>query len=474
MTSMLRNTLLSLRDAAVTAGPFLLLGLLLVAVAYWWLDPTPPRRVTLATGVPQGAYAEFGRRYAALLEQHGVKVELRNTQGAAENAALLRDEHSAVDIGFAQGGAPDAADDGLVSLGSMFHEPLWLFYREDSARRLLGARAPGTGAAHAATAAPRGRGAAATLESLAQLAGWKLNVGAAGSGVPPLMDRLLEANHLAPGAVELSRLTLTPAVMALLDGRIDALVMASAPESLMVRMLLQTPGVRLASFAQAEAYARRFPFMSHVVLPRGVADLAADIPPQDVHLLAPTATLVARPSLHPALMQLFMQAAQQVHGSAGWFQRKGEFPTPANAERPIAPEAQRFFREGTPWLQRYLPFWLANLLDRMWIVLVAIIAVLLPLSRVIPPLYQFRVRSRVFRWYGQLRAVEEASAERPAAELLRELEDIEARVGRVHIPLSYADELYALRSHIQMVRRRLQDSARLPAAAGAGLEAAMP
>jgi len=175
-----------------------------------------------------------------------------------------------------------------------------------------------------------------------------------------------------------------------------------------------------------------------------------------VRLVAPTATLVARATLHPALAQLFAQAAQQVHGGPGWFQRKGEFPNAADAERHVHAEAVRVYRDGVPWLQRYLPFWLANLADRMWVVLLAIVAVLLPLSRVVPPLYQFRIRSRVFRWYGQLREVEAALDQRPRAELLKELDEIEAHVGRVTVPLSYADELYALRGHIQLVRRRLQ------------------
>lgn len=458
MPAALKNSLLTLRDLAITAGPFLLLGLLLLALAYWVLDPTPPRHVTLATGAPQGAYTEFGHRYAALLEKHGIRVEIRTTQGAAENAALLRDPDSGVDIGFAQGGAADVQDDGLLSLGSVFYEPLWLFYRDDSARRLL----PKPARAAAGAAEPP------ALTSLAQLAGWKLNVGAPGSGVPPLMERLLQANGVAPSALTLGKQPLTPAVVELLAGRVDALVMASAPESHMVQMLLRTPGIRLASLSQAEAYARRFPFISHVVLPRGVADLASDTPAQDVHLIAPTATLVARESLHPALMQLFVQAAQQVHGQPGWFQHKGDFPSAQNTEWPLAAEAQRFYKTGTPWLQRYLPFWLANLLDRMWFALVAIVAVLLPLSKVVPPLYQFRVRSRVFRWYGQLRVVEEAVERRPALELLRELEDIEARVGRVQIPLSYADQLYDLRSHIQLVRRRLRE--RLPATTAAADE----
>ncbi len=443
MPKALQNTLLSLRELLLTAGPFVLLAVALLAAAYGVLQPNPPRQVVLATGVAQGAYAEFGKRYAELLAQHGITVTLRATQGAAENLALLRDPASGVDLGFVQGGADrprdgdEAPESGLVSLGSVFYEPVWLFYREDSARRLL-----------------KGR----PLDSLTQLAGWTLNVGAAGSGVPPLVDRLLEANRIAPGTIQLTRQPTTPAVVDLLEGRIDALVLASAPESLMVQMLLQTPGIALFSFAQAEAYSRRFPFVSPVLLPRGVVDLARDLPPADVRLVAPTATLVARQSLHPALVQLFVQAAQQVHGGPGWFQRKGDFPNAATIERPLAAEAQRVYRSGPPWLQRYLPFWLANLADRMWVVLLAIIAVLIPLARVVPPLYQFRIRRRVFRWYGQLREVEQAQGSRPAAALLGELDAIEAHVGQVSVPLSYADELYALRSHIQMVRRRLQQA----------------
>jgi hypothetical protein len=224
----------------------------------------------------------------------------------------------------------------------------------------------------------------------------------------------------------------------------------------MVQMLLATPGIRVFDFTQAEAYARRFPFLSPVVLPRGVVDLARDRPPADVKLVAPTATLVARQELHPALVQLFVQAAQQVHGGAGWFQRPGDFPNAVDNERPLAAEAQRLYRSGVPWLQRYLPFWLANLIDRMWVVVLSIVAVLIPLSRVIPPLYELRVRSRVFRWYGQLRALEDDAARRPREALLAELDAMEERVQRVSVPLSYADELYALRSHIQWVRRRLQ------------------
>jgi TRAP-type uncharacterized transport system substrate-binding protein len=433
----MRQQLTSLRLALATAGPFVALALALLVLAYLMLDPTPPRRVTLATGVAQGAYAQFGQRYAERLSRHGITVTQRGTQGAAENLALLRDPNAGVDIAFVQGGAAEAGDrDTLRSLGSMFHEPVWLFYRADSARRLL--------------KQPR-------LDRLAQLQGWRVNIGAPGSGVPHLARRLFEANGIdMSGGLALAEQPITPAVAELLEGKLDAVVLASAPESLIVQMLLRTPGIALFDFAQAEAYTRRFGFLAAVTLPRGVVDLAADQPPHDVRMVAPTATLVARDALHPALAQLFVQAAREVHGESGWFQRKGEFPNANDGERELHPEAERFYRNGVPWLQRYLPFWMANLIDRMWLALLSIVAVLLPLSRVVPPLVELRIRSRVFRWYGQLRAIEAASEQRTPTELLGELDTIDRKVSAVQVPLSYADELYALKSHIQLVRRRLQ------------------
>lgn len=447
MPRSLRLALLTLRDLFITAGPVVLLAVALLAGAYWTLKPTPPKVVTLATGQDHSGYAEFGRRYAAWLGQHGIEVRLRATQGTAENLALLRDPSSDVDVAFVQGGADtmqplpgEQKDDGLLALGGLFHEPVWLFYREDSARR---------------------RGGAPAIDAISDLRGWRVNVGGEGSGVPNLMARILEANRVDPSALDLRRLGQTPAVMALLDRRIDAVVFASAPDAPMVQMLLLTPGIRLFDFVQAEAYARRHPFLEPVILPRGVVDLARDLPRADVRLIAPTAMLVAREDVHPALMQLFAQAARAIHGDAGWFQKRGEFPSDRSLEWPLAREAERTLKSGTPWLQRYLPFWLANLVDRMWLVLLSIVAVLIPLSRVVPPLYEFRVRSRIFRWYAQLRGIEEqlaSGADRGA--LQARLDELDALVGRITVPLSYADELYSLRSHIQLVRRRLGDAAR--------------
>lgn len=446
----LKSLLLALRDLIPAAAPFVLLSLVLMALAYWALDPTPPRRLVLATGAEQSAYEVMGRRYRDALAPFGIQVELRRSAGSAENLQLLQAPDSDVDVAFMQGGTwqppPGETEDssGLVSLGSLFHEPVWLFYREDSARRLLGR--------------PR-------LDAIGELRGWRLNAGSEGSGVRLLADRVLELNGLSQADLQLSHLANTPAVVELLESRIDAMVFVSAPDSPLIQMLLQTPGIRLFSFVQAQAYARKLPYLSAVTLPRGVVDLSRDIPAEDVHLIAPTATLAARADVHPALVQLLMQAAARIHGEPGWFARSGEFPNALDTDLPVSAEAHRFLKSGAPWLQRYLPFWLSNLIDRMWVALLSIIAVLIPLSRLVPPVYEFRVRSRVFRWYARLRDVEEAAA-RPdpdRAALMAALDEVEGRVSHISVPLSYADELYALRQHIDLVRSRVRGEAPLAA-----------
>jgi TRAP-type uncharacterized transport system substrate-binding protein len=453
MTQAIRFSLVTLRALLASAGPFILLAAGLLALAYWWLDPNPPKNIRLATGPAQSAYAEFGTRYAKALSGSGIKVQLVPSEGSSDNLQMLRDGRA--DLGFVQGGSNEsqgANESGIESLGSLFVEPLWLFYQADAAA---------------------GLSSDGVLNSLPQLAGLRVNVGTPGSGVPLLMDKLFDANRVDVGAIKLSRLEQTPATVAFLNGEMDALVFASAPESPMVQMLLQTPGVKLMDFAQNEAYSRRFSFLAPVLLPRGVVDLAGNLPPQDVRLVAPTTTLLAREGVHPAILQLFSQASLKIHGAASWFSRAHEFPTAANAEFPLATEAERTIRNGVPLLQRYLPFSLANLMERMWLALGIIIAVLLPLARIVPPLYQFRIRSRVFRWYGRLKTIEDQltaippkqqAASQPVApektpefisRLLSELDELEAHVAKVTVPLSYADELYSLRNHIDHLRIKL-------------------
>lgn len=431
--------------ALTEAGPLLLGALLLAAAAVLWaawavLQPTPVKRLVIATGPADGAYEDFAKRYLAPLQAQGLQVELRPTQGSNENLALLRDARSGVQAAFVQGGAASAPADGagtaLLSLGSVAVEPLWVFYRDDAARRLNAGAAPA---------------------SLAQLAGWRIDTGPEGGGTGVLFRQLAAASGLPLLPLPPDMRAAVHGVVDLVQGRVDALVLVSAAEAPLVQYLLHTPGVRLLDFAQAEAYARLFPFLRALRLPRGVVDLASDEPPQDVQLVATTAALAVRADLHPALQQLLLQAARQAHAQPGWFQRGGDFPQPGANELPLAAEAERYYRGGPPWLQHYLPFWLANFVDRMWIVLLPLLAALLPLSRVVPPLVTLRLRSRVYRWYEHLRAIEKA-LDAPGADLasLRsQVDKLDAQTENIGLPLSFTNELYDLRGHIHMVRKRI-------------------
>ncbi|HBZ07937.1 MULTISPECIES: TAXI family TRAP transporter solute-binding subunit [Massilia] len=428
-------SLISLRDLLVASGPTIVLVALACFIAYLVVDPAPPRQVRLATGQENSAYETFGQQYAKELKRDDIAVSVQRSLGSKEN--LERLQRGEADIAFVQSGSTseEGAEQGeLVSLGSLFTEPVWLFLRAD-----------------------------VKAKSLTGLRGLRINLGPEGTGVPNLFRQVLAVNGIEPAELTLGALENTPATVELLAGRIDGLVFSSAPEAPLIQMLLQTPGIRLFNFDQAEAYTRRLPFLTHVVLPRGIVDLGRDIPAQDYHLIAPTATLVAREDLHPALVDLFVKAAGKIHGGAGWFQQQGQFPSPKYTEIPVAPEAAKYYRDGPPLLQRYMSFWLANLFDRLWVVVVALAALVIPLSKIVPPLYVWRVRSRVYRWYGELRAVEQAVENVPEdqrrfvrEDLVRRLDDIETRVNHISIPLAYADELYRLRSHIAFVRERVR------------------
>jgi TRAP-type uncharacterized transport system substrate-binding protein len=446
----IRVALVSVRDLLLTAGPFVLIAIALLVAAYAILDPTPPRRVVLATGPELSAYARWGELYAAELRRFGIQVELRYTLGSLQNRRLLRDAKENVDVAFVQGGSNDATQpanekkkeemEELVSLGTIAYDPVWIFYRADSAKKL---------------------NKEALLHGVAQLRGWQVNVGVRGSGTPGIMNRILAANSVERDELKRTNLDETSAVVSLLEGNLDAAVLVSAPESQMVQMLLQTPGVRLYEYHQAESYARRYPFLSPVILPRGVVDIARDVPAEDVTLIATTTSLLARDDIHPALVQLFVQAASRIHSGPGWIARAGTFPNAQQGEFPLAKDAARYYQSGPPLLQRYLPFWLANLIDRMWVALFSIIAVLIPLSRLVPPLYEFRIRSRIFRWYRNLRQIESDHelGEKSAPELLGALDKLETRVAAIAVPLSYTDEVYTLRTHIELVRERLKSAA---------------
>jgi TRAP transporter TAXI family solute receptor len=434
MMAKIKAGLLSLRDLFATAWwIFLIVGIGFV-IAYQFVQPAPPKKITITTGSDSGAYYQFANRYATILARNGITLEVKTSAGSLQNIERLKNDEA--QIGFVQGGVlepksdqDDAEESGLLSLGSMFYEPVWVFYRGDKA-----------------------------LERLTDLRGKRIAIGQEGSGVRQLAQQLLTANEI-PGGENLLALSGLKAAEELQQGRIDAAFVIAAEKAPVIQVLLRSPGIRVMSFSQAGAYQRRFPFLTKLTFPHGVADLVRDFPPEDVKLLAPTANLIVRDDLHPALQSLLLQAASEVHGQSGFFQDVGEFPSYKDRMLPLSPEAGRYFKSGAPFLQRYLPFWLAVLIDRLFVLLIPVIALLIPLLKVAPAIYNWRVRSKVFRCYGELKFLEDDLSHHfdPAklADYRNRLDALEEEAVQLSVPLAFTDLVYTLREHVNLVRRIL-------------------
>ena len=421
---------------------------LLVVAALGWLtlraaDPAPPSTLVISAASKGSPYHRLAERYAATFARNGVKLEIRESNGSVANVAALESPSSGVDAGFVQGGliAPSEAA-GLHSLGRVAYEPLWVFYNGE-----------------------------AKLERLADLKGKRVLVGPAGGGTNGLALKLLEANGVTPANTRLINRELPDTVDMLAKGEADAGFLVLAAEARTVQRLLATPGVKLMSFSNADAYAQKFPFLSKLELREGVVDLGRRIPPADTTLIATTAAVLVRDSTHRAMVNLLAQALHEVHGSpaqdaaghAALFQRPGEFPTSVDPEFAMSDEAKRVYRSGAPFLQRYVPFWLATMIDRLLLSMVVVLPLLVPLSKIGPQVYRWTVRRRLLHWYGALKQLEASSKASSSPgdreTLLAELDRIDAAVDTIPIPLGFADQHYELRQHIDTVRNRLTQRA---------------
>jgi TRAP transporter TAXI family solute receptor len=426
----LRAKFVSIRDLLATAWPIILITAIGFVVAYQFVEPAPPRRISISTGGETGAYHAYARRYAELLALNGITLEVRTSTGSQQN--LERVKNGEDDIAFVQGGVEETGDgeSGLRSLGSVSYEPVWVFYRS-----------------------------ATRINKLYQLSAKRIAVGEEGSGIRGLALQLLEANEIAANSRNLLPVAGLNAAEALQQGKIDAAFIVATQEAPVVQVLLRSPGVAVMSFSQADAYARRFPFLSKIVLPRGVVDLVRDTPPRDTVLLATTANVIVRDGLHPALASLLLQAMTEVHGKSGFFQRAGEFPAYKDHSFALSDEAKRYYSSGPPLLQRYLPFWIAVLVERLFVLILPIVILLLPLLKVAPSIYNWRVRSRIFRCYGDLKFLENELRRgydrSRQEEYLARLDRIEEDACSRSIPLSFSDLFYTLREHIKLVRGEL-------------------
>lgn len=384
----------------------------------------------MATGSETGAYHAFGKLYAERFRKEGIELSLRSTAGSTENLSLIGDPSRNVPVAFIQGGVATAVQHPeLLSLGSVYFEPLWVFVRGD-----------------------------APIGQLTDLAGRKLAVGGSGSGTRTLALKLLAENGVIGETATIFDLGGPDAAAALKRGDVDAAFFITSATSETIRDLVASPGIQLTSFGRAEAYLRRHRYLSAVTLPRGAVDLARDLPRRDIVLLAPTATVVANPDLHPALIDLFLLTMRDAHRSGGLLEAPGDFPSGKFVTFPMEPAAERFYERGPPFLQRYLPFWAANLIDRLKIMILPLLTLLYPLFKILPPMYNWRMRARVNRWYRDLQALDDRvrSGAISNGDARAEIDRIEQAVEQVTVPAGFASSAYTLRLHIDFLRHRIE------------------
>jgi TRAP-type uncharacterized transport system substrate-binding protein len=417
----------------------MLLGLVVLLAAGIWmvgrhLLPPPPKVVVMSTGASDGAYHGFALRYREILARHGVTLKLVQSSGAVENLERLKKREGGVQLALVQGGIGDETTaPGIVTLGSLFYEPFWIFVRD-----------------------------AGTDVGPGVLAGKRIAIGVPGSGTRAVALQAAVPAGLDKPPTVLVDLGGTAAADALTKGDVDAAFFIYAPEAPAIERLVRTPGIRLLSQPRAEAFVRRLPFMRIVTLPPGLLDLEANIPPTEIRLLATTAHLLAADDIHPAVVELMLDAARQVHGKGGLLNGPGEFPAPFDLSFALSPDADRYYKGGRPALRRYLPFWAAVWIERTVFFVIPLLALAIPIFHYFPALWRWRARRNVYRWYGELKDIDRA-ARRGEGDLrahLARLDEIDNRLDRVWVPLGFANELYTLRMHLRMVQEMVQESVR--------------
>ncbi len=420
--------LLSRRGRFSVALVIFALAVAAIWAAAHFLKPAPPRQIVLASGLEDGLPHQYAKRYAEILAREGVAVEERLTGGAGDNLRLLEDPNSGVDIAFTQGGIakyPEADD--VVMLASLYYVPMWIFYR-----------------------------GADTLNHVNQLRNHRVAIGVAGSGARSLAKSVFALNGLTSDTMTMLPLSNTAALRALQSGTVDAAVFVDRAQNQAVWSALHDPNLKLLSYGHADAYPRLLPYITKLTLPTGVIDVAHDIPEEEVALIGTKEMLAARDGLHPALVDLLLDAAREIHGEQGFFEDAADFPGTARVDLRVSKDADRHKRFGPSLLYQYLPFWLATLAERAIIILLPLAAVLFPIFNYLPQFLRWRARSRIYRWYGELSLLERDVATRtgtlPTEKWLADLDRIERAVARLRTPAAFASESYTLREHIGMVR----------------------
>lgn len=420
------------REMLEAVLPSLLMIGLALFFAYKFIDPAPPKKIVIATGDADLNYNAFASIYGVYLKKEGITLEVRRTSGDLENLRLLKNTDSGVDMAFIQDGVASSEGAGsLLSLGSLYYQPLWVFCRCKA------------DAAH-----------------LSDLRGKRIAIGSKGEGSELLARNILQASGVNDANSRLLNIGGEAAIQKLLYKQVDAVLFVDVPFSESVSQLVNHPTIRLMTLDTAEALARQFSYLHHLVLPEGALNLKRNLPLHDVQLVAPTATLVVKEDMHPALVYLMMKIISQVHGGASILNAKGEFPSAKDTDFQVSTQALNFYKSGLPFIDKYLPFWAATFVNRTLIVLLPLLALLIPLTKIVPMVYVWLVKRKLFRYYGELRYLDaqlnEGTDAAQRAEILQALNEIDSRVTLVKLPVTFSQYAYELRAHIALVRAKLK------------------
>lgn len=449
----------SWRDGLLIWGPPILVAVAGMVVAWWFVEPAPPRQVTMAAGAEGGGYHQAAQRYAPYFAEAGIELSVRQTAGSIENANLLADASSGVDVGLTQGGAVAEPMRGeLEAVLALFYEPMWIFVPADS-----------------------------RWSSLKELAGRRLALGPEGSGTRAMARQMLsdtglidapeaqqrsgeggEARATSGAAPELLTTSTAQAIKALKSGDVDAVFVVMSPAAPAIQQWLAEPAIRPMQIQRVQAMDRRSDSLYHVTLYEGSVDLTRNLPERDLHLPAPAATLAVSSRTHPAVVQLLVHASTDLYRGGTLLNPPGRFPSPDLVDLPLHSDVRHHLTSGIPLLQRWFPFWLASLIERMAILLVPLAALLYPLLSAAPPMYRWSIRSRIYRWYRQLREIDERieRGEESRHRLhndMKRLAELEKELLDVDVPLSYMEEFYHLRLHVDFIRNRLTRALDSPA-----------
>jgi TRAP transporter TAXI family solute receptor len=416
----------------------------LIAVGAFWfagryVKPAPPKSFILSAATKGSPYYELAARYKEEMAKLGVTLEIRESQGSFDNLKGLKDQDSNIQAGIVQGGLANGIDaPDLRSMGRLLTEPVWIFYRGPD-----------------------------SIDHITQLKGKRILMGPEGSGTGFLARKLLEANGITAGNSTLISMQLPDYVDAFANGTADAGFLVLGAEARTVQRLLRQPGTSLMNMAQADALIQRFPYLNPVMLRQGVVDFAQNIPPADTALVGTRAMLLVRNDLHPALVTVLAEAVHAVqsrptltdNGESKLF-GLGVDALTEDPEFPMAADATRVYKSGPTFFQRILPFWVAALLDRAFILILPLIGIIFPLIRLVPALYNWRMRRRILYWYRELKNLENGLPKTAGQELIflkeRELDRIEEGVQRISVPIHLSADLYNLRDHVEFVKRRIE------------------